>query len=81
MESIPTPNTSSEGRGHLLLIKFHCVSMEPYITLHGIKNVTSRTGSTVLLQPTQEKKSNPVLALKDYISCTDTIRPIMGLWF
>jgi hypothetical protein len=45
------------------------------ITFHGIKNDTSRAGFSVFLQATEEDKLNPVLALKEYISRTNNIRP------
>ena len=45
------------------------------ITLHGIKNDTTRTGFAVFLQPTKEAKLNPVQALRDYIDCTQQVRP------
>ena len=45
------------------------------ITFHGIKNDTSRTGFSVFLQPSEEEKLNPVLALQDYISRTKHNRP------
>ena len=46
------------------------------INLFGIKNDTRREGFEVHIDPTEECKLNPVLALKNYIDRTRTIRPV-----
>ena len=46
-----------------------------YVTFHGIKNDTSRTGFRVFLQPASDSKLDPVCTLQDYIARTKDYRP------
>ena len=45
------------------------------VTFHGIKNDSTRTGFTVVLQPMDNEKLDPVKALQDYIVRTSDQRP------
>ncbi|KAJ8042572.1 hypothetical protein HOLleu_09351 [Holothuria leucospilota] len=56
----------------------HVVFMEneAHVTFHGIKNDTTRTGFSVVLQATNDDKLNPVKALKAYIDRTENVRPV-----